>query len=62
MPEIKRIERHRHLPKPVFKAAKLRTEMQEAERRKSQRRAAHAAPGAEPRVPARKKRIVAEVE
>ncbi|XP_059663197.1 uncharacterized protein LOC132308916 isoform X1 [Cornus florida] len=61
-PEVKRIVRHRHLPKPIYKAASLRRIIVEADRRKEERRRAHSAPGSMPREPLRKKRIIAEVE
>ncbi|GFP86440.1 ddb1- and cul4-associated factor 13 [Phtheirospermum japonicum] len=62
LPEIKRIVRHRHLPKPIYKAAFLRRVVTEAERKKDERRRAHSAPGSTPREPLRKKRIIKEVE
>lgn len=54
--------RHRHLPRPVYKAANLRRTMIEAERRKEQRRKAHSAPGSIVTEPVRKRRIIKEVE
>ncbi|KAH9743827.1 DDB1- and CUL4-associated factor 13 [Citrus sinensis] len=62
LPEIKRIVRHRHLPKPIYKAASLRRTMMEAERRKAERRKAHSAPGSIVTEPVRKRRIIKEVE
>ncbi|PKU83402.1 DDB1- and CUL4-associated factor 13 [Dendrobium catenatum] len=62
LPEVKRIVRHRHLPKPIYKAATLRRTMIEAERRKDQRRRAHSAPGSMPVKPFRKRRIIKEEE
>ncbi|KAL5989476.1 hypothetical protein ACLOJK_010368 [Asimina triloba] len=62
LPEVRRIIRHRHLPKPIYKATTLRRTMVEAERRKEERRRAHSAPGSMPREPFRQKRILAEVE
>ncbi|GFS34802.1 WD repeat and SOF domain-containing protein 1 [Actinidia rufa] len=62
LPEVKRIVRHRHLPKPIYKASALRRIMTEAERKKEERRRAHSAPGSMPRVPLRKKRIIKEIE
>ncbi|XWS54141.1 hypothetical protein CRYUN_Cryun10bG0063500 [Craigia yunnanensis] len=62
LPEVKRIVRHRHLPKPIYKAANLRRTMIEAERRKEQRRKAHSAPGSIVTVSVRKRRIIKEVE
>ena len=60
--EVARIVRHRHLPAPIYKAAKLRRVRQDSERRKTQHRVAHSAPGAVQLKPARKKKVVAEVE
>ncbi|XP_057972238.1 uncharacterized protein LOC131160495 [Malania oleifera] len=62
LPEVKRIVRHRHLPKPIYKAAALRRTMIEAQRRKEQRRKAHSAPGSISTVPLRRRRIIEEVE
>ncbi|KAF5207169.1 Ddb1- and cul4-associated factor [Thalictrum thalictroides] len=62
LPDIRRIDSHRHLPKPIYKAAKLRQVMLEAERRKDKNRRAHSAPGSMPVEPMRKKRILKEVE
>ncbi|XP_057949025.1 uncharacterized protein LOC131144407 [Malania oleifera] len=62
LPEVKRIVRHRHLPKPIYKAAALRRTMIEAERRKEQRRKAHSAPGSISAAPLRRRRIIQEVE
>ncbi|CAA0816210.1 Unknown protein [Striga hermonthica] len=62
LPEVKRIVRHRHLPKPIYKAGVLRRIMAEAQRKKDERRRAHSAPGSIPREPFRKKRIIKEVE
>lgn len=41
LPEVARIVRHRHLPAPIYKAAKLRRTQIDAERRKTQHRIAH---------------------
>lgn len=54
--------RHRHLPKPIYKAASLRRVMADAERRKEDRRRAHSAPGSRPKEAFRKKRIIQELE
>ncbi|XP_038682494.1 DDB1- and CUL4-associated factor 13-like isoform X1 [Tripterygium wilfordii] len=62
LPEVNRIVRHRHLPKPIYKAAALRRTMTEADRRKEQRRKAHSAPGSIVTEPMRKRRIIKEVE
>eukprot|EP00245_Coleochaete_scutata_P003620 TRINITY_DN15364_c3_g1_i2.p1 TRINITY_DN15364_c3_g1~~TRINITY_DN15364_c3_g1_i2.p1 ORF type:complete len:453 (-),score=80.22 TRINITY_DN15364_c3_g1_i2:521-1879(-) len=62
LPDVKRIDRHRHLPKAVYKADKLRKIVTESERRKDTNRRAHSAPDSIARTPARKKKIVAELE
>ncbi|CAM6094942.1 unnamed protein product [Calypogeia fissa] len=62
LPELKRIERHRHLPKPIYKAGKLRQNVQDAESKRVSRKRAHSAPGVVPHVSVRKKRIVKELE
>lgn len=62
LPEIKRIVRHRHLPKAIYKAGSLRRIMYEAERKKYERRRAHSAPGSMLKEPLRKRRIIQEVE
>lgn len=60
LPEVKRIVRHRHLPAPIYKAGKLRRTMQDAERRRTQNRIAHSAPGSVKVKPARRKKVVEE--
>ncbi|KAJ4822212.1 hypothetical protein Tsubulata_013577 [Turnera subulata] len=60
--EVKRIVRHRHLPKPIYKATILKRQMTEAERMKEQRRKAHSAPGSIVTQPLRKRRIIKEIE
>ncbi|ONK66690.1 uncharacterized protein A4U43_C06F10960 [Asparagus officinalis] len=62
LPEVKRIVKHRHLPKPIYKAANLRRTMIEAENRKEAKRRAHSAPGSIKIQPFRKRRIIKEEE
>ncbi|CAA7405431.1 unnamed protein product [Spirodela intermedia] len=63
LPEVNRIVRHRHLPKPIYKAANLRRTMIEADRTKEKRRKAHSAPRLSISAqPYRKRRIIREVE
>jgi WD repeat and SOF domain-containing protein 1 len=62
LPEVKRIVRHKHLPKPIYKAGMLRRVMIEAERKKESRRKAHSTPGSRPNRSVRKQRIVKEIE
>ncbi|KAF7022020.1 hypothetical protein CFC21_034867, partial [Triticum aestivum] len=62
LPEIRRIDKHKHLPKPIYKAGKIRRAMIEAESRKEERRRAHSAPGSRTMQPFRKRRLITEVE
>ncbi|XP_050208276.1 uncharacterized protein LOC126657611 [Mercurialis annua] len=62
LPEVKRIVRHRHLPRPIYKAAELRRTITDAERVKGERRKAHSAPGSIVSEPLRKRRIIKEEE
>ncbi|KIY94371.1 WD repeat and SOF domain-containing protein 1 [Monoraphidium neglectum] len=62
LPEVKRIVRHRHVPKAIYKAAKTRRKVQDADKRKLTNRIKHSAPGSVTVKPERKKKIVAEVE
>lgn len=64
MPEIKRIARHQHVPKAIHKAQKLRRKMEGAVRKKKTNRVEHGAANAslEEYRPARKERIISEVE
>ena len=60
--DVARIVRQRHLPAAIYKASKLRRTQMDSERRKTQHRVAHSAPGSVQLKPARKKKIVAELE
>eukprot|EP01083_Nonionella_stella_P096936 272511_1 len=62
MPEIRRIARHRHLPRFLHCAKKSRAIQHESARRKDARRRAHSKPGAIPFVSERKKSVRKEVE
>ncbi|EYU46644.1 hypothetical protein ABFS83_04G022000 [Erythranthe nasuta] len=62
LPEVKRIVRHRHLPKPIYKAASLKRIQNDAIRKKDERRRAHSTPGSIPKKQLRKDRILKEVE
>lgn len=61
-PQLKRIKRHRHVPKAVFKAAKEKKIMMASVKRKEENRRLHSKPGSVPRVAERKKHAVAVVE
>jgi len=43
LPQIQRIERHRHLPKAIYNAKKLKVVMKKSQNRKEQNRQAHSA-------------------
>lgn len=59
VPEIRRIDRHRQLPKPVYKAQKTREEMRKAVTRREQNRRKHSKRAAEEEyVPERKRHVV----
>ncbi|KAM9307818.1 DDB1- and CUL4-associated factor 13 [Gastrophryne carolinensis] len=61
-PQIKRIARHRHLPKPIYSQMKELQIMREARRKKDLNRRKHSKEGAVPIVPEKKKHVVAVVE
>eukprot|EP00123_Amoebidium_parasiticum_P000808 comp11710_c0_seq1/m.6274 comp11710_c0_seq1/g.6274 ORF comp11710_c0_seq1/g.6274 comp11710_c0_seq1/m.6274 type:complete len:447 (-) comp11710_c0_seq1:479-1819(-) len=58
-PEIRRISRHRHVPKAIMKAAESKRTIIESEKRKVDNRRRHSKPGKVPYVPERKKPVVA---
>ena len=62
LPEIKRIVRHRHLPKHIYSTTKLHREVKDKERRKAVNRMKHSAPGTSKIKPARQKKIVKTLE
>jgi WD repeat and SOF domain-containing protein 1 len=62
LPEVKRIIRHRHLPTSIYKAKKLRRTMEDAESKRLKNKIAHSAPGSIEVKPARKKKIMKELE
>lgn len=59
-PQVRRIAKHRHVPKSVYHASKEKREMKEAARRKEQNRRVNSKPGTVPVVPERKKHIVGQ--
>ena len=61
-PQIRRIARHRHVPKPIYKAAKERRVMVEAQRRKRENVIRHSKPGSVKVVPERQKSVVSVVK
>jgi len=62
LPEVKRIARHRHVPKAIHKAEQLRRTMEDSQRRKRENVLKHSAPGAAPMPAARKERLLRELE
>ncbi|KAM0972244.1 hypothetical protein ACFX2J_019829 [Malus domestica] len=58
LPEVKRIVRHRHLPKPIYKAGKQIREQNESQRKKHEKRKAHSAPGSIVQEPLRRRKII----
>lgn len=62
LPEVRRITKHRRLPGPIFKAAKLRRTVTKTDKVKLQRRIAHSAPGSVKVKAERKKKIIAHVD
>jgi len=61
-PEIKRIKRHRHLPKSVYNAEKEKRIMKSSKQRKEANRRANSKPGSVPFKSEKTKHIVEEVE
>ena len=61
-PQIRRIARHRHVPKLIYKLAKEKRTMLASRRRKRENLIRHSKPGSVKIVPERKKNIVAVVE
>ncbi|ELK32848.1 DDB1- and CUL4-associated factor 13 [Myotis davidii] len=61
-PHIKRIARHRHLPKPIYSQIQEQRIMKEARRRKEVNRLKHSKPGSVPMVSEKKKHVVAVVK
>ncbi|XP_074656953.1 DDB1- and CUL4-associated factor 13-like [Tubulanus polymorphus] len=61
-PQIKRINRHRHVPKSIYAAQKEHRIIKDSKRRKEQNVRAHSKPGTVPFVSAKKKTIVEEKE
>lgn len=61
-PEIRRIARHRHLPKHVYHSRKEKRTMLDSRRRKDVNRRAHSRPGTVPIVTEKQKKVVREEE
>ncbi|KAL5013606.1 hypothetical protein ScPMuIL_007876 [Solemya velum] len=61
-PQVKRISRHRHIPKAIYHAAKEHGIIKESKKRKESNVRAHSKEGTVPHIPDRKKRVVAEME
>ncbi|XP_013418347.1 DDB1- and CUL4-associated factor 13 isoform X2 [Lingula anatina] len=61
-PQVRRISRHRHVPKMIYNASKEIREIKASRKRKEANRRAHSKPGTVPFVPERKKHVVGEVK
>lgn len=61
-PQVKRIARHRHVPKHIVNAQKEIKTIREKNKRKEANRRAHSKAGSVPFVPERKKHVVKEDE
>ena len=61
-PQIRRIARHRHVPKLVHNAAREKRIMLEARKRKKQNLIRHSKPGSVPQVSAKEEKVVGTVE
>ncbi|XP_022910573.1 DDB1- and CUL4-associated factor 13 [Onthophagus taurus] len=61
-PQIKRIKRHRHVPKHIYNAQQEMRTIKDKVKRKEGNRRAHSRKGMVPHVPERKKHVVSEVE
>ncbi|CAK8684107.1 unnamed protein product [Clavelina lepadiformis] len=57
-PQIKRISRHRHVPKTIYSILKEKRTIKDSMRRKEQNLRAHSKPGTVPHIPERAKHIV----
>lgn len=60
--EIKRISRHRHVPKAIKKAKSMALEIKQREVQKDQNRRKHAKPNSIPQHNERQKAIIRELE
>ena len=60
--EVRRVAKHRHVPKSIKKAGELRRTMEDSQRTRKANRVKHSAPGSVPMVPARKERLLGVVE
>ncbi|XP_072029308.1 DDB1- and CUL4-associated factor 13-like [Amphiura filiformis] len=57
-PQVKRIAKHRHVPKSVYNETRIIREQKQSIRRKEENRRRHSAPGSVPKVAEKKKSIV----
>lgn len=62
LPEIKRIKRHKHVPKVIKKISEKRQIMKDAQARKEGNRRKHSKPGTVPKISNKKRHIVKELE
>ncbi len=59
MPEIRRIKRHRHVPKQVKKAGEIKAEELASIKRRRENERKHSKKGQVPRMPEREKMVLA---
>jgi len=62
LPEIKRIKRHKHVPKMVKSITDKRRVMREAAQRKVENRRKHSKPGSVPHIPVKKRHVIKELD
>jgi len=62
LPEIRRIDRHRQLPKPIFKAKRMKQVIKDSANRKLENRRKHSKPGAIVQKSEREKHVVQQME
>jgi WD repeat and SOF domain-containing protein 1 len=62
LPEIRRIMKHRHLPKPIYNAQKIKRDMELSQRRKLENRIKHSKPGTIKPPKEKTKNIISQIE
>lgn len=60
MPEVRRISRHRHVPRAIYKAGHIKRDMETAIKTKEDNQRRHSKPGTVPYQAERRKHIVAQ--
>lgn len=62
LPEIKRIARHRHVPKAIKKAQRATFDAGAKEKKKEDNRKRHSTPGSRPIIDQKKRAIIKQLE